>query len=359
MTPPVPSWIAAPVLGFAFVVAVARWILVRESAINRLVNRMLSWQVAAGAVFEAGHGSQFADATYRLFLGCGVITVACAYGISALFAGADPATARRRQRGYDAIAAVCAVIVMIIGRPADPAQPSFEWKVPLLWAIFNIPTTILAVNIIRASLRDLRVSTATLRERFVFSALFLVAVYCLYCAVSAAVHVLRGQPSDSPPTTWTQASCFSFFVISALLALPVVNTVLARVGWDRTGRDHRKLFPLWRDLTAAVPGIVLDQGTARLGSEPRLYRRLIEIQDAVQHLKQYMPPGDQRSVDGYAVRLAQAAENKLRGCAPVVAAQERGEPVVRDRAAELDDLLRLARAWPAARAAASAGALAR
>ncbi|CAM4431856.1 MAB_1171c family putative transporter [Nocardia ninae] len=353
MTPPVPGWFAASVIGFGFVVVVARWLLVRESMTNRLVNRMLSWQTGAAAIVEWGEGTDFADLTYRVFLACGAVTVASAYGIAALLAGADPATARHRQRGYDAVAVVGAVIVVFLGQQVDPTAPGFGWKSPLLWAMFNIPVAALSINIIRATVRDLRVKTATTRERLVFSALFLVAVYCLYCAGASGVQVLAGQPSDSPSADWTLASCFSMFVITTLLAVPVVNVLLARAGWDRTGRHYRRLFPLWRDLTTAVPGVVLDQGPVRRDSESRLYRRLIEIQDALQHLKLYMPPGEEppQSVDSYAARIAHAADNKLRGHEPVVPVSvgDRNEPIARDRATDLELMLELARVWPGAR----------
>ncbi|MFI6171695.1 MAB_1171c family putative transporter [Nocardia sp. NPDC051052] len=359
MTPPVPIGIAAPVLVFAFAVVVSRWFLVRGSVSNRLVNRTLGWQTGAAVIFECGAGTEYSDVTYRIFLACSVMTAAGVYGIAALFAGdVDPNTARRRQRIYDVVAVVGAVIVVIVGRPADPMQPGFGWSSPLVWALFNLPIAAMAINVIRACVRELRVAQATTRERLVFATLFLVASYFLYCVVTSGLRVLGGQPSDSPPAEWTSASCAGFFAINVLLAVPVVNVLLARAGWDRTGRHSRRLFPLWRDLTAAVPGVVLDQGTGRRDPELRLYRILVEIQDALQHLRQYMPPSDrpEQSIDDHAVRIARAVDAKHRGMRPVAAGGHQYLRLTENRAAELVRLLELARVWRAARASASVDA---
>lgn len=358
MTPPAPTALAALVLLFSCVVAVARWFLVNEAFGNRLANRVLSWTTGAAAVQVAGSGTDLADVTYRIFLGGSAFTLAYIYGIAALFAGADDDKARRRQPIYNTVAAVGAVIIVFVGRPADPLEPGFGWKSPLVWAIFNVPTALFSIQVVRAGVRELRVAGISVRERLVFSAILLVAVYATYASVEAGVQVLGGRPSESPPADWTTASCLSYLLITALLSAPVVNVLLRRAGWDRTGRYCRRLWPLWHDLTTAVPGVVLVEGSGRRDPELRLYRMLVEIQDALQHLKQYMPPGDRReqSIGDQAGQLAQAVEAKHRGSEPVAAVGYQHE-LSGDRDTELDRLLELARVWSTARAAASAQAL--
>ncbi|WP_378737105.1 MAB_1171c family putative transporter [Nocardia brasiliensis] len=349
MTPPVPIGPAALALVFALAVATARWFLVNETFGDRLVNRVLSWLTGAAAIQVFGAGTDFADLTYRLFLGCGVITLAYVSGIVTLFAGADADVARRRQPVYNTVAVLGAVIVMIIGRPADAMDPGFGWKAPLVWAIFNVPMASLGIYVIRACVREFRVPGAAAHERLVFSVLFLTSGYAIYAASSSGVQVLGGRPPDSPPEDWTTASCFSFFMITLLLSAPVVNAGLVRAGWDRSSRRCRQLWPLWRDLTAAVPAIVLAEEATRRDPELRLYRMLVEIRDALQHLKQYMTPGDHLPVTNYAAQVAQAAADKLRGIEPAAAITVRDQPITRDMAAELDHLLELARVWPGAR----------
>ncbi|MFI6997648.1 MAB_1171c family putative transporter [Nocardia sp. NPDC050175] len=363
MTPTVSTGLAASVLTFALVVVVARWLLMDKTFGNRLVNRALSWMTGAAAIQVAGTGTEVADVTYRMFLGGGAYPLAYAYGIAALFAGVDEDSARRRQPLYNAVAAVGAVIVVCIGRPADPTDPSFGWQAPLVWAIFNVPTGLFGIHIVRACVRELRVTGTTIRERLVFSALLLAGIYATYAAVVSGVRVVGGRPADSPPADWTTASCLTFLMITALLSAPVLAVLLARAGWDRAGRRCRRLLPLWRDLTTAVPGIVLEQGPAGRDPELRLYRMLVEIQDALQHLKQYIPPGDRReqSVEKYAAQIALAVEGKQRGSEPAgtVVVGDRYELIAEDRDTELDRLLDLARVWPTARTAASEAALVR
>ncbi|MEU7142874.1 MAB_1171c family putative transporter [Nocardia sp. NPDC046473] len=363
MTPTVPSGFAAPVLAFALVVVVARWLLADQSFGNRLVNRALSWMTAAAAIQVAGTGTDIAHLTDRIFLGGGAATLAYIYGIAALFASEDEDRARRRQPRYNAIAVAGAVIVVFIGRPADPMDPGFGWQAPLVWAIFNVPIGLFGIHVVCACVRELRVSGIAVRERLVFSALLFVGANATYAAVASGVRVVGGAPSDSPPADWTMASCLTFFMFCLLLSAPVVGVLLARAGWDRVGRRCRRLLPLWHDLTTAVPGIVLEQGPDRRDPELRLYRMLVEIQDALQHLKQYIPPGDRReqSVEEYAVQIALAVEGKQRGSEPAgtVVGGDRYELIAEDRDTELDLLLDLARVWPTARTTASEAALVR
>ncbi|WP_405167287.1 hypothetical protein OG203_20705 [Nocardia sp. NBC_01499] len=353
MTQPAPTWLAAAALAFAFVVVVARWLLVNETFANRLVNRVLSWLTGGAAIEVLGSGTDLANVTYRVFLGCNAITIAYIYGLAALFGGVDEDRARRRQVAYNTVAVVGAVVVMFIGRPADPLEPSFGWKSPLVWAILNVPWVLLGIHVVRACVRELRVAGIAVRERLAFSVLLLAAVYAIYGVVASGLQVFGGQPSESPPADWTTAACLSYLVITALLSAQVVGALLAQAGWDRTGRRCRRLWPLWRDLTTVVPGIVLDKGPAHRDPDLRLYRMSIEIQDALQHLKQYMPPADRHSVESYAVQIARAADSKRRGAPPAVAVHDQREPS-RAMGSQLDDLLELARVWPAARAAASA-----
>jgi hypothetical protein len=66
-------------------------------------------------------------------------------------------------------------------------------------------------------------------------------------------------------------------------------------GWIHDWRQHRKLYRLWADLTAAVPGVVLDSATGPWRDATRLrhmhlrlYRRIIEIRDAWLILRPFM-----------------------------------------------------------------------
>jgi hypothetical protein len=120
-----------------------------------------------------------------------------------------------------------------------------------------------------------------------------------------------------------------FSIGSLLTALPEYSKLV----W--TYRSHRKLYPLWRDLTSAVPEIALiDQGgffRERLpGSlDLRFQRRIVEIRDGLialrKHIPEDLPPralrfAEQRDVpleavdataDAYVLEVARRA--KVRG----------------------------------------------
>ncbi|AJT61744.1 hypothetical protein T261_08963 [Streptomyces lydicus] len=75
------------------------------------------------------------------------------------------------------------------------------------------------------------------------------------------------------------------------MALPVVTQLHDR---RRDGKSYRELAPLWLDLTAATPDVVLGPGRRFRGMvvplQLRLYRRVIEIRDAMIVLRNYVTP---------------------------------------------------------------------
>ncbi|MCC9312366.1 hypothetical protein LN042_35830 [Kitasatospora sp. RB6PN24] len=159
----------------------------------------------------------------------------------------------------------------------------------------------------------------------------------------------------------------------ASIALMLLGSVIPAVGVAlRDLRDHRtarQLLPLWRELTAAVPEVVL---TEPLGRSPRLrlHRLAIEIRDAALVLAGHAgadlreraaaaaaasaPAGPERAALDEACWLRAAAALRRAGHTPVVPAapvQAAGGEEL-DFATETDRLRRLAAAHasPAARA---------
>ncbi|WP_328821021.1 DUF6545 domain-containing protein [Nocardia sp. CY41] len=68
-----------------------------------------------------------------------------------------------------------------------------------------------------------------------------------------------------------------------LLVLSVGRAVVQLLRLDRDSRAFRRLYPVWHDLTAATPGVVLTLRPGdRRGSSTaeRLHRRRVEILDA-------------------------------------------------------------------------------
>ncbi|MFE5859183.1 MAB_1171c family putative transporter [Streptomyces virginiae] len=108
------------------------------------------------------------------------------------------------------------------------------------------------------------------------------------------------------------APAVAVLLIAVGLTLPALLWPLSRLRrrrWEQA--SFRALEPLWREVTAAVPEVVLDPGHAETGADTHdldfhLHRRVIEINDGVLALRPYRRA---------AVRDAAAAEVARRGAA--------------------------------------------
>lgn len=135
------------------------------------------------------------------------------------------------------------------------------------------------------------------------------------------------------------------------------------VAWRtvQDGRHHRKLQPLWQDLTAVTPDIVLRTGLLR-SPRLRLYRRVIEIRDAALALDPYatremrerartaarqagFAPATSPATE--ALWLRAAREAKARGASPVGSAQKAGAEGIDDLdfTTEVERLIQLAQVY--------------
>ncbi|MFI2477760.1 MAB_1171c family putative transporter [Nocardia xishanensis] len=338
-----PMWLMVPVFGLQVAVTAGRWSLVNETPADRLINRALSF--SAVCVFAALWDTDLSADGYpsRVFLVCGVLALTSVYGLAELFDGADPAAVRRRQWGYDGFAVSGAGLLLLGDGLAAPAN----WWRTLLWvAVFQLPMAGAGVRTMRACLREMPRASSRL-ERIAYSALMVTAAYwCGAALFAVAISVLRGV---TYPTEWTVASCLVYLFVTLLTAVPLVRAVGVYSGLDRTGRELRTLRPLWRDLTTAVPEVVLP-ATGRI-TEPdsRLYRMVVESRDALQQLRMYMPRDDsgELGIAAYSRRIAQAVDAKAAGVAPSAELAAGENPYAgEDVDAELGHLLELARAWP-------------
>ncbi|WP_433199776.1 DUF6545 domain-containing protein [Nocardia sp. CA-107356] len=103
--------------------------------------------------------------------------------------------------------------------------------------------------------------------------------------------------------------------------MPLISTLLTHIGWDRTGRYCRRLRPMWADLTAAVPEIVLEMRRDHNGrTDPaiRLHRMTVEIRDSLLHLERYSDSPDDLAATGgdphiHGRRIAETIATKAAG----------------------------------------------
>ncbi|MFE4637081.1 MAB_1171c family putative transporter [Streptomyces sp. NPDC056773] len=145
---------------------------------------------------------------------------------------------------------------------------------------------------------------------------------------------LTDDSSDIPVDNVTDA--LKYLAIGFILigsSIPAFGVAWRTV---QDGRHHRRLQPLWQDLTAVTPDIVLKTGLLR-SPRLRLYRRVIEIRDAALTLDAYtdqevrerarraalaagFDPATSPAAE--ALRMRAAREGKARGVLPVRGAQE-------------------------------------
>ncbi|MEU2042432.1 MAB_1171c family putative transporter [Nocardia niwae] len=381
MTSPIPGLITWPVLtGIALVLAGRSWLL-RDSIVDRLVNLGLAGALAEHLLREAwfeqalawllpGDDSDVVNIARQLSLGATVWAVSNIYGIARLWAGADPAHAWRRQRRYHLVSIAAAVVILIAGEPARRADQLIDralgWPAVVVWVAFSLPLGATALLVGRVSAREMRVAGDTpWQERALYAVVLCTAVgmgiVAVVYPIEAVTSVLTGRPSSDPEMRWKAWSGFLLSAVGApaVVTVPLISTLLAHLGWDRTGRYCRRLQPMWADLTAAVPEIVLDMRRDHDGrTDPaiRLHRMTVEIRDSLLHLERYSHSLDDPAACGdphiHARRVAEAVAAKAAGHPPSASRftrRHRIQPGARDLAAELHQLLALAKAWPHAR----------
>ncbi|WP_433661681.1 MAB_1171c family putative transporter [Nocardia sp. CA-128927] len=356
MTTPAPMAVVIAAIAVLCAVTLARWILIDSTPTARLVTRAVTW-ISIGAVVQysvlaAGHEG----AAVQYFLFCSVLSVANVYGLAKLFVGADPAGARDRQRRYDITAVVAGTTALLIGQSEGDGGAGFWLRAVVSWTVFNVPLLVAGVHIMRACLRDIRVEASLLKQVPYLGLLVLAAGWFVGAGLTV-VQAFDGKPPGAISIEWSWVSCLFCVLVAHVVAVPLAQMMLARAGWDQTGRNLRQLEPLWRDLTTAVPEVVLPAGVG-LGRDPesRLYRMTVEIRDALLHLRPHLSVDDvpESSVESYATQIARAARARERGITPLGAPPSHFQQIsARDMTSELGYLLDLARHWPRARAVVS------
>ncbi|CAM4431832.1 MAB_1171c family putative transporter [Nocardia ninae] len=354
VTAPAPTPVIIAAIALLCAVTLARWLVIEPTPASRRVNRAISWISIGSVVHQCLDAIGYEELAIHLYLCCTVLAIADLYGLAKLFADADPARARERQRIYDAAAVVAGIATALVGR-TEGTDTGFWLRAIVSLAVFNVPLLVSGVHIIRACLRDLRVENSLLK-RIPYIGLLMLTTGWFFGSGLAVLRAFDGKPPGYISTEWSPVSCLFCVLLALVTGVPLVHAILARTGWDRTGRQLRRLEPLWRDLTTAVPEVVLPAGPGPREPESRLYRTTVEIRDALLHLKQHLSIDEVPGTSGetYAMQIARAARARMDGIAPTGARPSRFPQIsARDMRSELAHLLDLARQWPRARAAIS------
>ncbi|WP_433201294.1 MAB_1171c family putative transporter [Nocardia sp. CA-107356] len=361
----IPGAVAWLVIGYLGAIAAGRLMLLRDTIIDRLINRMLLWSIAAMLLYRSTSTPSITSLPVALALGCVVMTTMYLYVIARyIVAETEPAAVWRRHRRCGLVAAVATVVMVLSGMAADdngrPVDLGAHGPAAIFGFAYAAPLAINMGVFLLVGIRELRIGDLSAKTRLVCWLLGISGGFVLVSQALSLAQVLTGRPDLGPHLPRGELDFVLCLVLDGtLLAIPLLSALLALAGWDRDGRICRRLRPLWRDLTAAVPEIVLP-ADARRGADPatRLFRMTVEIRDSLLHLGSYLPaephPGTESAweIADYAHRIAYAARARKAGRAPaVVGAAPRLPLVAHDFDAELHHLLGLARVWPQAKTA--------
>ncbi|WP_027928578.1 MAB_1171c family putative transporter [Amycolatopsis thermoflava] len=252
---------------------------------------------------------------------CGIVVNVWRVVSSALILDFVLAAASRRRPllVYGSAALVSAALLLLnTGATAACVTPADKPWFDLFWLLLCLahvlgtgPAAVVCARYgRRATTRPLRAGLYVLTTGFASSTVFWGLVAPAYL-VTRSPWVAATFPLNVAITAW-------------VMALGTALPQLLRL--HRSVNDHRtlrRLEPLWRRLVAAVPQVHLPEN-GRWASDLRLYRRVIEIRDAVLVLRDYVAPATLAAARAHAgsealatacwLPLAEAA--KLRGTRP-------------------------------------------
>ncbi|PXX64315.1 hypothetical protein DFR70_105500 [Nocardia tenerifensis] len=375
MTCLISSPVAWAAIGYLAIIVGGRLLFFRDTLVDQVLNRLYLCAVVTLLLFRCTSMPSVTGLAYQFGLGCILFTSAhLATLASAAEPELDPGTVWRRHRWYTALALAATASILVAGTSARnegrPIELTTDWHDNIVGISFGVTLTLYTVLFSRAGLRELRSDDLAVPERLVCWIMAGVMVYLWVCEALSITQTLTGWPALGPQLPRIAANFTLTIVVTATMAaIPLMSLVVAGMGLDSAARSCRRLWPLWRDLTAAVPEIVLTPATsARTEGDAtaRLLRMTVEIRDALLHLGPYLPPATAVSVAPvvsarprrgtadpatitYIHQLAHAAEARKTGLRPKSPATASQLPLLaNDFATELRQLLNLARAWSAA-----------
>ncbi|MGW5053591.1 MAB_1171c family putative transporter [Actinokineospora sp. NPDC004072] len=206
-----------------------------------------------------------------------------------------------------AVAVSVALVLLDTGAGAAGCVTSISvpWYSPFWWllsaahVVAVLPCAVLCARYARlAETRPLRIGLGLLAAGFASSTFFWSFVIIGYL-VSHNAWLAAFFPLNIGITTW---------LMVAGVLVPVVARGLRAA---REARDLRALEPLWAETTAAVPHVRLpDSAVPRRSLDFRLYRRVIEIRDALMVLRDHVDPAEIAAAQDRARDAADPAERE-------------------------------------------------
>ncbi|MET8774611.1 DUF6545 domain-containing protein [Nocardia sp. NPDC004654] len=357
----VPDGVAWAIVGALSLVLAGRFLLVRETVVDYLVNRLLLCSLFGLLLYRWPEAGPFAGVVELLAIGCVVLSTTYFLGIARVEGPHEEmGRVRRRERRHCSIALASTAVILFAGWSADakglPLDFGIGWQGWLLALAIGGPVAVIMALFAMRGLRELRSSIAV--EKLVAFGLLAVNLFIWTNQLLSASELMFGRPElgpHLPRIEWIFTVCVA--ADGLLVTLPLAAALIDAAKLDSASRSCRRLHMLWRDLTEAVPEIVMTPDVDN-GSDGRLFRMIVEIRDAILHLGPYLPPlhdslGEHRGeLDRFAYRLALAIAARKAGASPEN--RRSAEPLglsARDFDADLRQLRELSRAWVRMRSA--------
>ncbi|MEU8887276.1 MAB_1171c family putative transporter [Streptomyces sp. NPDC048442] len=312
------------------------------------------------AAFDTFTGHGLAKLVQNLLL------MACCYFLMCfyLYSAADEVAGQRRARREGvallAVAAVLTVDALSTSQTALAGSYSTaDMTIPQTAIFFLLAGGYMAYTVAAAFWWTRRYARMT--QRPLSTGLWLAATGLAFMAISCAIRavfvVIRSQDGDVPkPLTASVALLLVlasvFFVVG--LSYPMFRARIASVGTRRRHkRVHQQLAPLWHLLIETYPDLVLRPASSSLRDRwrarnihRRYHRRIVECRDGLVRLSPYVDMNDTADAvpSVIAERLRDAVRRATSSSGGPVRAVSLTIPRQRDRAADVEQLLRLAAA---------------
>ncbi|KAA0024147.1 MAB_1171c family putative transporter [Antrihabitans cavernicola] len=383
MTSAIPDIVQWTAFVFVAIVLVGRCILVSHTPMDRLATRALSlglmcdmlrndWvEKEIARVFSMFDGANIINIVRQASFGPVLLSLMCIVGMARLASSPsdDSGTMWRRQRRYDAVAIAATAVILAAGTPARAHDMLIDeylgWGAAVAWIAYCSVLAAASISIIYIMIGELRGGDNTVRESAIyivvlvyFGALTVQSIYVPFATVTA---VLAGSAAKDPSMQSQALIAFVALIAgAAILTVPLIGAALVRTGWDRPGRYCRRIRPLWRDLTDTYPEVVLERPAAGTPADSisQLHRMTMEVRDCLVRLNRHTLPlrhdgiaGSERDkLRDYAQRISVVVAAKRSGQLPSSSALSHARQAGRgtqrrDLAAELNQLVELARIW--------------
>ncbi|MEV0247151.1 MAB_1171c family putative transporter [Nocardia sp. NPDC050712] len=351
----VPGFVAWPLTIGIAVLAVGRFLLCRATTLDRVINQLFAWGAVGMLLYRFSAMPGAAGPVYELALGCVVMTTTYLYAIGCIRRGGyDPDTLRRRQRWCGGAGLVAAAAILIAGATAradgQPVEMSLSGPGLVFVFAIGVPVAFNTAVWLRMLLREFRSTDLTSTELALGAGMTLAIGFAWVVQVLSILQLVTGWPQLGPQLPRAELVFTVCLAVNGLApGFPLVLALVRAARLDRAGRACRRLEPLWRDLTAAVPEIVL-RPVAGADPATRVFRMTVEIRDALLHLTPYLPaaaPTENRGgLEDYARRVAHAAGERRAGSAPAHESVTARLPLGGgDFDSDFRQLLDLARVW--------------